>query len=146
MKIESNWRITFDPGGTPLVLLAYGDEIEGEPRYPLGRGLEVVALVDAAAPFLRPTGNSAINLKLDIYKPAASDAAARAEVLDSLIAVNVLGRKPLKIEVLGITDRYWLFANCYIPTYEPGRSPEGPPNIHLKSYSLTCTGFSRVGP
>ena len=146
MKIESNWRITFDPGGTPLVLLAYGDEIEGEPRYPLGRGLEVVALLDAAAPFLRPTGNSSVTLTLDIYKPAASDAAARAEVLDSLIAIDLLGRKPLKLEVLGITDRYWQFANCFIATFDPGRSPEGMPNTAVKTYTLTCTGFSRVGP
>jgi len=146
MTIESNYRLTFDPAGTPLVLLAYGDEIEGEPRYPLGRGLDVVNLIDAAWPFLRPTGNSSVQLKIDIHKPAASDAAARAEVLDSLIAINLLGRKPLKIEVLGITDRYWLFANCYIPNFDPGRSLEGAPNTHVKSYSLTCTGLSRVGP
>ena len=146
MKIASNWRITFDPAGTPLVLLAYGDEIEGEPRWPLGRGLEIVPLVDSGWPFLRPSGNATVTLSLDIYKPAASDAAARAEVLDSLLAVHQLARAPLKIEVLGITDRYWQFAKCCIPTFNPGYFLDGLPNQHVKNYQLTCTGFSRVGP
>ena len=146
MKIASNWRVTFDPSGTPLVLLAYGDEIEGEPRWPLGRGLEVVPIVDGAAPFLRPTGNSSVNLRIDIYKPETTDALARAAVLDSLIAINLLGRKPLKIEVYGVTDRYWLFANCYIPNFDPAIYLYNVPDSHIKTYQLVCTGFSRVGP
>lgn len=146
MKLTSNWRVTFDPSGTPLVLLAYGDEIEGEPRWPLGRGLEVVPLVDAAAPFLRPSGNGAVILRIDIYKPETTDALARAAVLDSLIAIDLLGRKPLKIEVYGVTDRYWLFANCFIHHFDPAVYLDGVPDSHVKSYQLTCTGFSRVGP
>jgi len=146
MKIESCWRLTFDPTGTPLVLVAYGDELEGEPRWPLGRGLEVVPLVDSVWPFLRPTGNGSVSLRIDLCKAEASDAESRAAVLDSLIAINLLGKKPLKIEVLGITNRYWIFANCCIPNFDPSIYLDGAPASHLKSYTLTCTGFSRMGP
>ena len=77
MKLSSNWRIVHDPSGSPLVLLGRGQWMEGELQFPLRRGLDIVPLVEAAAPMLRPTGNAAVELRLTTYQDYATDTAAR---------------------------------------------------------------------
>lgn len=142
--ILSNWKLTFDPAGTPLVLLAYGDAIEGELRFPLKRGLEVVPLADAPAPFLRATGNSVVTIEFDVFPYLATDALARAAVMQSLITADALAKKPLKVEVSGVTDKYWLFSTSYLSDHNPGRRLQSARARLVKSYTLTCTGLSEV--
>jgi len=142
----SNWKLTFDPAGTPLVLLDYGAKIAGELRFPLRRGLEVVDLVGASEPFLRATGNSVVSLQFEVFKDETLDKTARQSVMESLIAVNMRTRKPLKIQVYGITDRYWQFANAYVNEHNPGRYLEAPTARLVKGYTITCTGLAQVGP
>lgn len=145
-KISSNWKLTFDPAGVPLVLLDYGDWIEGELRFPLRRGLEVVNLADSANPFLRPTGNAVITIAFDRYRDETLDTTARRAVMESLVAILPLARKPMFVEVSGIVDRYWRFESCFITEHNPGRWLDAPVARRIQSYSLTCTGFTQVGP
>ncbi len=146
MKLASNWKITFDPAGAATVLLAFGDDIEGEPRFPLGRGLEIVTLPGAAAPFLRPTGNSSVRLQINVYTSKTTDALARAAVLDSLIAIDATTRKPTKIEVAGLSTSYWIFAESYIQEHTPARELDAPEAGLVKSYTIVATGLSKVTP
>lgn len=146
MRIASNWKITFDPAGTPLVLLAVGDEIDSELRCPIKRGLDTVALVDSPMPFLRPTGNSQFAIKLNIYTYTSLDTSARAAMFDSLIAIDTLGRKPLRIEISGITTYFYQFANAYVTDHDPGRDPDGVPAGVVKSYAIVATGLSKITP
>ena len=146
MRIASNWKITFDPAGTPLVLLAVGDEIDSELRCPIKRGLDTVALVDSPIPFLRPTGNSQFAIKLNIYTYTSLDTSARAAMFDSLIAIDALGRKPLRIEISGIPTYYYQFANAYVTDHDPGRDPDGVPAGVVKSYAIVATGLSKITP
>lgn len=144
--IQSLWKFTFDPSGTPLVLLNYGDMLEGEVRFPLKRGVEVVQITAGAAPFIRPSGNSSVTISFEVFPTGATDAAARTAVLDSILAINATGKKPLKIEAQGVTSKYWQFANCYIPEHDPARVIESARPRYSKVYTLICTGLSAITP
>lgn len=140
-KIASNWKITFDPDGSPVVLVNVGDIIDGELRFPMKRGLEVVEITDGDAPFLRPTRNIATTLDISVEEIALTDKDARVALMGSLTSVEGLGKKPLKIEVSGITDRHWEFANSYIENVTPERLVESAKPRILKTYQITATGL-----
>lgn len=157
MKIESLWKFTFDPAGAKRVLLNYrsnigqynetrGDFIEGEIRWPLQRDLEVIPLVDAAAPFLRLSGNAQVTISYNVYSAPADalDVTARCNVLDSLIAITATGKKPLNIQISGYTAHYWQFAACVIADHDPWRDMESATARIVKSYQLICTGLSKI--
>lgn len=145
MNLISEWRITFSPASSPRVLVAYDDEIDAEPNWPLRRGLEVVPLADAAMPFLRVTGNDVVTFGCTVYQDEALDATARRKIMESLISVGSYGKRPLKIEVRGIVDRYWQFAESYVTDHDPMRSTDGLGRI-AKRYSIVAAGLSQVGP
>ena len=145
MSIISNWRITFSPASSPKVLVAYGDEIEAEPNWPLRRGLEVVPLADATAPFLRVSGNDLVTFGFTVYQDESLDTDARRKIMESLVSVGGYGKRPLKIEINGITDRYWEYANSFITDHDPMRSVDGLGRI-AKRYSIVAAGLSQVGP
>lgn len=146
MTLTSNWRLTFDPAGAAIVLLAYDSEIDAEPSWPLRKSLDVVNLVDTDAPFLRPAGNNVVTFSFRVYSDETLDATARQRVMESLIAVAPLGRKPLKVEIKGITDRYWQFANAFITEHTPVRFMDAGTARIVKSWSVTATKLAQVGP
>lgn len=147
MRVSSNWKLTFDPaGGSPLVLLDHSQIMEDELVLPLRKGLEVVDLPDAAAPFLRPTGNNSYALELKCYHSGLTDAAARKALMERMVAMNSAGRKPLKVELHGVTDRHWLFANCALTGLTGQMVLDGSVARYLLTYNLTSTGLSQVGP
>lgn len=143
MPVESKWKLTLDPYGTPKVLLNFGDRIEDEISFPAKLGLEVVELTDSADPFLRPSGNNVVNLSWEVWQDEDTDANARQHVLNSLLAVLNYTRKPLRIEVYTITDRYWEFANAFITEHEPRRRLASPKARAAKVFSAACVGFNR---
>ena len=140
-KISSNWKITFDPDGSPVVLVNVGDIMDGELRFPMKRGLEVVEILEGEAPFLRPTRNIATTLDISVEEVAATDADARVALMGSLTSVENLGKKPLKIEVSGITDRHWEFSNSYIENVDSVRLVESAKPRIIKTYQITATGL-----
>lgn len=132
--------------GTGIVLLDFGAEIAGEPRWPLRKGLEVITLPDAEDPFLRPAGNNVHTLQLDVFADESLDTIARQSVMESLIAAADLGRAALVVEISGITDRYWSFAAAAVTDHTPARVLEFPTPRLVRTWSLTCTGLTQVGP
>ena len=141
-RIYSNWKITFDPyGAAPLVLLNFGDDIEGEIRFPLRKSMEIVEITEAEAPFLRLKGNTHCEFAFEVYEVGATDAAARQAVLDALLETETLGKKPLKIEVNGLTDRYWLFSSSVVQEVEPTRFLETAKPRLSKRYGVTGAGL-----
>lgn len=145
-KIISNYTLTFDPAGAAVVLVAVGDKMEGELQFGTKMGVEVIEIIDAPNVFIRPYGNRVTAIKLSVYLDYGSDLLARAEVLNSIMAIGPTRKKPLKIEVAGITDAYWQFANAAIESYEPARWLDAPVARMVKSYSIQATGLTRVGP
>ena len=144
-KVRSNWKFTFDPAGTARVLVAYNDLLDGEPAWSLRKNLVVTQLDEAAAPFLRAGGNAVVSFSLKVYTDETLDSLARRELLESLIAVAPLVKKPLKVEVFGITATYWQFANSYITEHTPVREIDSSRARLVKTYSITATGLVRVG-
>jgi hypothetical protein len=144
-RISSNWKLTFDPAGTPLVLLNYTDLIEGEPRFPLAKALEVIPIAEAD-PLLRDQQSRVHTIQFEVYASAASDQLARRAIMESLVAAGPLGRKPLRLQINGITDRYWQYASAFIEAHNPGMYVE--PNVArlVKGWTIKATGLSQVGP
>lgn len=145
-KVTSNWKITFDPAGSARVLLDFGDKIEGEPVWSLKKGVQTTPLDDAVAPFLRAAGNAVVTFTIKVFTDEALDATARQRIMESLISISALVKKPLRIQVDTITDRYWQFANCCISDHTPSREIESAKARLYKTYSITATGLVQVGP
>ena len=144
MKVTSNWEFTFDPLGVPRVILAFGDKVDGEPQWSMKKGLQVTPLDEAVAPFLRAAGGAVVNFTIKVYTDESLDATARQRVMESLLAVGPLVKKPLRIKVLGISPRYWQFANSFITEHTPSREVDSTKARLCKSYSITATGLVQV--
>lgn len=139
----SNWKITWDPAGTPLVLVDFGQKLLSEPVFSLAQGEEPVTLVDSAAPFLRPCGNAVVNITLETAADAASDALARAAIMRAIIA-TATSRKPLRVEASGYTTGYWQFAAAVVTSLAPQRHMETPAARHTAAWQITATGLTET--
>jgi hypothetical protein len=105
--VSSNWKITWDPAGTPETILSVGDDLAGDIIWRALRSHEVVDLLDATTPFLRDGRTLSLSATFVRIVKAADDAAARAAVLDALVATGTRGKLPVRIEPAGTTARYW---------------------------------------
>lgn len=147
--LTSNWKLTLDPSGTPLVLLAIGDLLAEEIRFPMAMGLEVVNLPGSATPFLRQTGNVLVTMEFERFATPSNpvqqyDKYARRDTLDTLLTFQALTKKPLRLEVSGLSDRYWQFSNAAVTYVDPARHlVSQKPRISQK-IRITAAGFSRT--
>ncbi len=114
MNIASNWKLTYDPTGTPAVLLNYGDELLEEPELALRRGLEVVP-IEGAVPLLRPTLADQYEASLGVIFKSSTDALARHDMLNAFTnrydGTTVI---PLRLEVTGLTTARFDWASAFI--------------------------------
>jgi hypothetical protein len=144
MMKSSEWKLTYDPAGTPVVLLAVNDLLTGEIRFSAQREYGVTPLVRGAAPFLFEGLNVAINLSFTkVVQSANSHAAGREELMVSLVAFSSRIKKPLRIEASGVTNKYWQAAQCIVTAHEPELHPEGT-GQWLAPFSLVLSGLSQV--
>lgn len=141
-RIRSTWKLTFDPSGSPKVLLNYGDLMDDEISPGLTKPAELVELADAVAPFIRIKLNRSYRLGFTIYQDKASDAAMRKAVFDSLIEVDSLGRKPLRVESNAGMGGYFQFSNAFITEHEPRPSVESGGARLVRSFTILATGLS----
>ena len=144
--IISKWKLTLDPAGSPTVLVDVGDKLEDELSLGLTRLVSVTPLVRAAAPVLRNQKNAQTQISFAIYQDAATDAASRQDMLVGMLTAVSAEPKPLKIEVSGITDRYWQFANAIVTGITPLRYISGKVPRRLTRYDITAVSLSQVGP
>jgi len=145
--ISSCYKLTYDPAGTPVVILDYGDRIGDELEYALAKTVEVISLVDAAAPFIRVGKNAATSFSIMRAVDSPTDHEARAAILNSIVDAQTATKKPLKIEVLGYTDgRYWQFANATITTHKAKRYLETPKARWQRTTDVVATVLSYSPP
>jgi len=142
--IYSNWKITLDPGGTPLVLVNYLDRLESEIDLSAQRPVSVIPLVNAAAPLLQDGKNVSVTLAFARYDDSDTDANARKALMQSILTALAAESKILKIEVSGITDRYWQFASALVTAFRPVRYRDAPVARRLTSYQIVATGLTEV--
>lgn len=142
--VRSSWKLTWDPSGTPVVLVDIGDRMVAEIPWPSDRGGEVVELPDAAAPFLRDSGNRVITISYERIEPGSgSHASVCKAIMARLIQHGTLDKKPVKIEAAGVADVYWLAAAALAPRIEPGIRVSGRSEFATR-YTLILTGITAV--
>ena len=144
--ISSCYKLTYDPSGTPVVILAVGDRIDAELDFGLEKNVEIIPLVDAAAPFIRIGKNAVVSFSIKKFIDAATDKEARASILDSLISASSATKKALKIEVNGYTDRYWQFAHATVRSHRPARHLESASARWVQSWDIVATGLAYTPP
>lgn len=143
--VRSNWKITFDPAGTPETILAVGDDLAGDVTWRAVRSHELVDLLDATTPFLRDGRTLTLSASFTRIIQAADDAAARAAVLDALIATGSRGKKPVKIEASGITARHWEATAALVISSAPTPRLYGVGEWQ-QEIEIIMTGLSSVTP
>lgn len=139
--LSSNYTLTYDPAGTPVVLVTVGDMLESELEFSLQKSVEVVELIDAAAPFIRVGKNAVVTFQVRRYTTAATDADARAAVLNALITAQTATKKPLKIQVSG-SSGYWQFANATIKGSLATRFLESRVARWVQTWEIVATGLT----
>lgn len=139
--LSSNYTLTYDPAGTPVVLVTVGDRLEAELEFSLEKSVEIVQLIDAAAPFIRVAKNAVVSFQVRKYTAAATDADARTAVLNALITAQTATKKPLKIQVSGTTG-YWQFAHATIKSTTPARFLESPKARWVQTWDIVATGLT----
>jgi hypothetical protein len=142
--VQSNWKLTLDPAGTPLVLVAVGDRLADEVAMDFQRLANLIPLVRSAAPLLKDGKNVSGTIGFSRYDDSDTDANARKAQIQSALAALTLGVKPLKLEASGITDRYWQFASALVTTFRPAKYVGSPKARRLTSYQILVTTLSEV--
>jgi hypothetical protein len=101
--ICSNWTITFDPAGTPLVLLAIDQEMDGELEFPWEQAIEERRVIEGGTTEPLPRSWVKGALTFTAYKEHADDLTARAYLLSHRVAISALKglRKTLRITPAG---------------------------------------------
>ncbi len=143
--LSSNWKLTFDPSGTPLVILAYGQMIDAELAWTLQATCEEVEPVDSEDLFLRDGRIRRYALAVKTYTTESLDLTARVNAMQSLIAVSALTRKPLRLEIQGHTPgKYWQWSSSFIKAHAPLRVLESNKARWSRQWDIVATGLSYV--
>lgn len=144
MNLTSNWKLTYDPDGTPKVILAFDQEFLREPRYQLRRGLEVIPIPDAV-PFLRPTLADVYDYSVLMVFSASTDAVARKNMMEELLDSAGRTRKPVRLDIAGQTDRYYQWASVFIHLSAVERlTTEAVAGAWVLEMAFTAVGFSKT--
>ena len=135
--IASDWKLTLDPGSTPLVLLDYGQMLDRELAFSGQRGVRVTPLVRSAAPHLQDGKNVSVTLSFRVHLSAASWALARAAAMATALAALAKAKAPLRVATTGISG-YTQYAECLVSQAE-GAIDEDEGQYYALSYSLVAT-------
>jgi len=100
-SFTSNWKITYDPSGTPRVLVNYGDEILDEIQMAWNQVVDPAAYTGAAGMDYFGRGRVSMPMSFSVVKTHADDKAMRGWIADLLSGLSAFEKKPLKIEVQG---------------------------------------------
>ena len=119
-RIKSAWRITWDPSGTPLVLLDYGDLMLEEPTLPQQHNVQEQSYL--RADFITTWDRGGVSFDMSFSKISTFTAPEdlRNYALSQSVIIAALRHSTLKIEVEG-GDVYEL-RNASITNSEPDLS------------------------
>ena len=142
--VQSNWKLTLDPGGTPQVLVNIADRLAAEVMMDFQRLASLIPLVRSGSPFLKDGKNVSGVISFARYNDADTDALVRKAIMQSVLTALTLPVAVLKIESSGITDRYWEFAQALVTTFRPEKYVGSPKARRLTIYQITVVGLSEV--
>lgn len=147
MNVLSNWKLTYDPSGTPAVLLDYNMELTDEPEMSLRRGLEVVT-IPYGTPFLRPTKSDIYEVGVSIMRSSSTDAFARRDMINQFVdRYDQTKRVPIRLEAANLTDRYYQWSAAFIHSASVKRvvtEGEDGDATWLLKFGFTAVGLSKT--
>lgn len=139
--IKSTWKVTYDPAGTPLVLLDHDDWTLDELAIPWRQEIDHHPLIGAAWGAFHPRGN--VNREVQVSRVASysDDASLREAILamDASLAARAGEHKPLRIAVLG-GDTYGA-TKAVILSHTPRLMPEGRRVAHYWTLVVGAIGL-----
>lgn len=112
--LASPWKITLSPASSPLVLLDFGERVDDEINWGLGKLIEVIPLTRSDTPLLQDLKNRSYQFGYEVQRSQSTDALNAAAILDELIAWGARDIAELKIERAGITTHYWQFTQATV--------------------------------
>lgn len=141
--IPSAWRITFDPGVSPQVLVQYDDWIDQELALVLAAAVGVTDPIDSADVFIRDGKARSFTTSIKVYKTETLDMDARIAAMNSLLTVQAFTKKPLRIQVKGFAGgHYWQFASAFVKSHAPLRVVASGKARWSRQYDIIATGLS----
>jgi hypothetical protein len=81
LLIESIWKIVFDPSGTPLTLLDYGDYLAAEPIFGGSQAVRDVAPLGYTWGRTETPGGALLTVEFEAWELAATTILAREAIL-----------------------------------------------------------------
>lgn len=145
LPTASNWKLTFDPDGTPLVILAFGQVIEsGEFSIPWRQEAQAATRIRATMGARWARGNVTSGIRFTTQESHADDAAARLYCLQKNIALNAYAKvtAKLKLEIDGSATVFELQA-ATIDEAECRRDLRGTART-LTSWTIGGTGWVQL--
>ena len=146
-RLKSNWKLTHDPTGTPVVILDYGDWLADELEIDLRRLAEVIELAESVEPHLRDRGNVSGSLRFTLVAEEEGDTAdadARAASLDALLDAMARGKAPLRLDALGKEDAYYLFSQAICISSAPAMLRHPALARWQQRVEITVAGMSKI--
>jgi hypothetical protein len=140
--VKSNWKITYDPSGAPLVLVDFGAKIGEEIEIPWTQLVQDSKRLRAANAKYFGRGNVENGLTFSVFKDHANDATARNWMLTHAIALPALVTKTLKLEVAGSGG--FLMAEAVIRSAPSRMVTAAPVARTMTTYTITGGGWSVI--
>lgn len=138
--VSSNWKITYDPTGTPRILVNYGGRISDELEIPWSQSVQDSPRLRAASMNYFGRGNVANGLRFGVFNDHADDATARAWMLALVAGLPTLETKTLKIEING--GAKYLMSQAVIRAVTPRMVINAPVARTLTQYEITGGGWA----
>jgi hypothetical protein len=140
--IRSVWKITFNPGGSAVVLVDYDDLIDQELGISLAAACEVIEPVDSANAYFRDGQTRTFTTSIKVYKTETLDVDARVAAMNSLLAAASYTKAPLRIQINGFSGHYWQFSSAFIKGHAPLREILSGRARWSKVWDIVATGMS----
>jgi hypothetical protein len=99
--VSSNFKVTYDPSGTPLVLVNFANLIGEELEIPWAQDVQKSTRTRAPDGKNFGRGNVQNGLTFVVYKDHADDATARAWMFSHAVSLPKLETKTVKVEIQG---------------------------------------------
>lgn len=97
--VKSNWKITWDPDGTPLVLLDYDDRMSDAPKLPQQHSVNVQSYLAVDFPAAFDLGNVQLTLEFSRLKEYESAALRDNGVWEDTLALAALRTGTVRVEI-----------------------------------------------
>lgn len=138
--IRSTWKVTWDPSGTPLVLLDFGDDTTAELAIPWRQEIERFALIGADWGAFYARGNIAREVRVTKVAAYTDPASLREAILamDAALSARAGEHAPLRIAVQD-GDTY-VAVRAAIAAHEPAIAQEGFRVAHTFTVALDGLG------